>query len=930
MKKLLKFLFFFLLFILIVLFTAPVLFKGKIIKIANEQINNNINAKASFDDINLSFFKQFPYLTAGIKNLTVVGIDDFEGDTLIHIQSFDLAANVISAIKMENIEVKKIAIIEPKISALILEDGKANWDIAKESEAVEEVEEDTTAASEFDAKILLKSFKISGADIYYTDNQSKMNASLEDFNFELKGDFSQQYSTLLIESNTNKLNFVMSGIRYLRDVALNIDINVDANLVDNIFVLQENSFGLNDFTLVVDGKVEMPADADMAIDMTYATSNTDFKTLLSLVPAIYMRDFADLKTSGKLALNGTIKGTVGEEVTPNVDGKLTVENAMFSYPDLPKNADNINIDIDYFYDGKQMDNTTVDINTFHVELGENPIDLAMNLRTPISDPYINGKINAKIDLSTMADLIPLEDTKLNGVIDANLDLMGNMSLIENEKYEEFKAEGKILLSNLFYSSPDLPKPVSIPVADLGFSPKYLAVNNFEAKLGKSDFALKGEITNYLPYVFEDKTIKGNLKLKSGTIDLNELMTGEETPEEDVIEETDTSAMEVVEIPGNIDFTFNSNINKLYYDNLVIDDMVGMIYIRDSKVVMEEISMNMLDGNIKLSGEYNTQDINNPLIDFDFQATSIDIPQAFSAFSMLGTIAPIAEKAIGKVSIGMELSSFLNSSMKPVLNSMVGAGNLSSKSIGIKSGNAFSAISKQLNTDAFNDLTLNDLLVDYEIRAGKLFVDPFETNMGNSKLMIAGEQGFDKTMDYGINISVPRSLLGTSNSAVNSLASDKGIDLSGADEVNMLVRLTGNMANPDVKIDMKDALASTKEAVKDEIKATATKEIETRKEDAKKQAQAEADKIMKEAEVQAAQVRAEAKKAADLVRSEANANADKLVDEATNPISKKAAEIAAIKVKDEGEKKAQLIESEADKKAQGILDTAQKKSDQLLK
>jgi exopolysaccharide biosynthesis protein len=73
MKKLLKFLLFFILFILVVLFTAPILFKGKIIKIAHEQINNNINAKASFDDINLSFFKHFPYLTAGIKQLTIEG-----------------------------------------------------------------------------------------------------------------------------------------------------------------------------------------------------------------------------------------------------------------------------------------------------------------------------------------------------------------------------------------------------------------------------------------------------------------------------------------------------------------------------------------------------------------------------------------------------------------------------------------------------------------------------------------------------------------------------------------------------------------------------------------------------------------------------------------------------------------------------------------
>jgi hypothetical protein len=928
MKKLLKFLLFFVLFVLIVLFTAPFLFKSKIVKIANEQINNNINAKASFDDINLSFFTHFPYLSASIKELSVVGIDEFEGDTLLYVESFELAVNVISAIKMENIEVRKIAIINPIINAIILESGKANWDIAKESEEIPEEAIQDTAATEFNANIALKSFEISGARISYNDLKENMNASLENFNFELKGDLSQKFSSILIHSNTEKLNFFMGGIRYLRDVVLNIDINVDANLDDNVYVLKENSFALNDFVLTIDGKLEMPDSSDMSLDMTYATSNTDFKTILSLVPAIYMRDFTDLRTTGKLALNGSIKGNVGEEELPDIDGKLQVVNATFSYPDLPRKAENINIDIDYFYDGKQMDNTTVDVNKFHIELGSNPVDMTLNLRTPISDPFINAKILAKIDLGTLSDLIPLDDTEIKGIIDANLDLMGNLSLIENEKYEDFKAVGTVLISDFYYASPDVPKPVIISTANLSFSPKYLAVNSFAAKLGNSDFALNGKVTNYLPYVLNDGTIQGTLNLNAETIDLNELIA-DDTAEE-TITEVDTTTMEVFEVPGNINFTLNSNIKKLYYDKLEISNMDGMIYIRDSKVVMDRLSMDMLDGNINLSGEYNTQDIKNPLIDFDFKAKSIDIPMAFAAFSMLEKVAPIASKATGKVSLSMELSSFLNTSMEPILNTMIGLGSLSSEKISIKSSDAFTAIGTQLNTDAFKEMALRDLLVDFEIRAGKLFVSPFETKMGNSTLLIAGEQGFDKTMDYGINLSVPRSLLGTANTTISNLAADKGINISAAENINLLARISGDMAKPTVKIDMKEALGNTKEAVKQEIKAAAVKEIETRKEDAKEQARAEVDKIMKQAEAQAEQLRSEAKKTADLVRTEANNNANKLMKEATNPITKKAAELTAAKMRDEGEKRAKQIESEADSKAQKVLNEAQTKSDQLLK
>ena len=72
-----------------------------------------------------------------------------------------------------------------------------------------------------------------------------------------------------------------------------------------------------------------------------------------------------------------------------------------------------------------------------------------------------------------------------------------------------------------------------------------------------------------------------------------------------------------------------------------------------------MSMNMLDGSMKLSGEYNTKDIKNPLVDFDFKATAIDIPAAFEAFSTLQKFAPDCKQAIGKVSLGMKYSSFLD-------------------------------------------------------------------------------------------------------------------------------------------------------------------------------------------------------------------------------------------------------------------------------
>ena len=69
----------------------------------------------------------------GLKNLYIAGINEFEGDTLFSVQEFEVVVDLISAIKMENIKIKRIFADNPRVYARILPDGKVNWDIVKDT-----------------------------------------------------------------------------------------------------------------------------------------------------------------------------------------------------------------------------------------------------------------------------------------------------------------------------------------------------------------------------------------------------------------------------------------------------------------------------------------------------------------------------------------------------------------------------------------------------------------------------------------------------------------------------------------------------------------------------------------------------------------------------------------------------------------------------
>ncbi|MBN2212882.1 MAG: AsmA family protein [Bacteroidales bacterium] len=929
MKKFIKVLIIIILVLLLIVIVTPIFFKGKIQEIAKQQINKNLNATVEFSGLNLSFIRNFPNASVVLKDLSIAGIDEFESDTLLSLKSFDVRLDLISAIKMENISIKGILIDNPVVFARILEDGKASWDIFKTTAEAEE-ETDTTI-TEITTKVSLKKFEIRDAYITFSDESSKLSAGLNNLDFLLRGDLAMDFTSLSVQSETEAVNLVMDGIRYVRDASLCMNINLDADLKNSIYILKENEISLNDLSLVFNGSVEMPDDSNIVADINFATAKTDFKSVLSLVPAIYMQDFQDVKTSGELDLNGSIKGIYNGEMKkmPDAALRLNVENGMFKYPGLPKSADNIQISVDLFYDGTLTDNSRINLNQFHADLGGNPVDLSMNIKTPVSDMNLNGIIRANIDLATLSDVIPVEDITMAGKITADIDFMGYMSYIEQEEYDKFRADGNLIVSDLVLNSPDLPGAFKINEAVLLFSPKFVQVSNFDAETGNSDMQFRGRLENFIPYIFKDETISGDFRFSSNLLDLNEFMT--RTEETETIEE-DTVPLNVIEVPKNIDFRLTSKIDKIYYDKLEIADANGIVMVKDGKVLLEDLFMNTLEGSMKLNGEYNTLDIKAPLVDFGIQATDIDIPSAFKAFSVLEKLAPIAKAATGRVTIGMQYTSLLDAEMNPIINSIVGKGSFSSSSIGLIKSNTFAKVGDALKTKAFDNMTLQNLDVEFEIRNGRIYINPFETKMGSTGFVIAGDQGIDQTMNYDINMNIPKKILGSgANESINKLyanAALKGLHISPSETINMNVNVGGTFTEPKISIDLKDNVKQSAEAIKDEIREKAQEEIDRKKEEAKAIINEQAEKIITEAEKRAEQIRQEAARLADITRKEANANADRLVKEANNPIARKAAEIAAEKLRKEGEDKAQKIIREADEKSNKIIEEARERAGKL--
>ena len=89
LKKIVKITLIVLLVLVVAAFAAPFLFKDKITALVKTEINNNLDAKVDFSDVDISFFRHFPRVALGLKKMQVIGINEFAADTLFAAKSID-------------------------------------------------------------------------------------------------------------------------------------------------------------------------------------------------------------------------------------------------------------------------------------------------------------------------------------------------------------------------------------------------------------------------------------------------------------------------------------------------------------------------------------------------------------------------------------------------------------------------------------------------------------------------------------------------------------------------------------------------------------------------------------------------------------------------------------------------------------------------
>ena len=760
MKKVLKIAGITLGVLLILILVLPFAFQGKIEKLVKQEGNKMLNAQFDFSALDISLIRNFPSASITLEDFWLKGAGEFQNDTLIQAGELTAAVNLFSLFGNSGYDISKIIIEDTKVKAIVLENGHPNWDVMKPSADTTDTKETPTES----APIRIKLQKLSIKDLFvsYDDRQGGMYAAINHLNATCSGDFGSERTTVDLSMETPSLTYRTGGIPFLNKARLEADMNVDADFANNKYTLKDNTISLNAIQVNIDGWAAMQKNG-IGMDMKLNTNEVGFKELLSLIPAIYAKDFQDLKTDGKASLTAFAKGILGQDQVPQFEVALDVKDGMFRYPSLPAGVENINIAANVKNAGGNIDATEITVSPFDFVLAGNPFSLKASVKAPVSDPDLQASAQGTLDLGKIKEVYPLEDMTLNGTIQADMNLAGKLSYIEKEQYGQMKAAGSIRLNNMKLNLQDMPA-IDIQRSTFSFSPRYLQLSETTINIGQNDLTVDSRFENYLGYALKGSTLKGNLNISSNHIHVNDFISSDTTtvqvPETHDSTTVSSSEAGVIRIPENIDFTMQANLKEVLFDKMKLETVSGVLTVKNGTVDMRNLSFNTMGGSITANGAYSAPKGVQPHLNAGFDMKGIGFAQAYEELGLVQQLAPIFSGLKGNFSGNLKINTPLDEKMSPVMQQVQGSGSLSTKDLSLSDVKFINQVADIVKKPSMKDIQVKDLNLDFEIADGRVTTQPFDLKLGDYTMNLSGSTGLDQTIDYTGKITLPSGGIGS--------------------------------------------------------------------------------------------------------------------------------------------------------------------------
>ena len=423
---------------------------------------------------------------------------------------------------------------------------------------------------------------------------------------------------------------------------------------------------------------------------------------------------------------------------------------------------------------------------------------------------LDADITSEFDLPAFLEIFPIKYIKTSrGQVNLNLNFNGPVKDIEyNIKSNLVKISGDM---NFTEVSLITRKPV-VSFDDLNghfiFNNHDLAIEDFNGKMGSSDFSINGFFKNVVAWMFvKNYPVRIDATLLSRNIDLNELLS----IDFDTTGNTPSNTSDYYfNISDRLDINFKTQVENVYIERFHGRNIVADLTVKDQIAIVDRMHLEAMGGKLELSGSVMSKDPKMRELLVDGRISNLRIDSIFYVFRNFKQDFLRSEHLYGNITADVNTYvlmdrqlQFYPEALKVYAAASVGNGQL----------NNFDPIQSLKpyvrSHDDLRRLRFGDLHNEIEVNNRIIYIPEMRVESNVSKLYLSGTHTFNQEIDYHFHIPLHQRERRDADERFGEVAQE---DRDGA---SIFLKMTGTTDQYKVSHDTKAVKTKIKENIKKE-------------------------------------------------------------------------------------------------------------------
>ena len=775
---------------------------------AEPHISSALNRRVSIGSADL---KIFPRPEVSLLRLKIENLSDFEGLPLATLDELNLRPRLLPLLR-RRVEIDRVQAVGPRVLLQVDEQGRTNFGDFVPAPREDDEATDTPLALE------IRGIEIADARIGYRDALS--GRTLQADGLWLEGSVSRDAEGRLeldLESEVDSLRFAYPPAwrKSVGGLRVQAAIKAVAGPEMRWIEISSGTATLNGLSVAVSGRADSLRSPRRILDLAIRGDEVDLSGLISSLPDS-IRDAVPVDVWGDLGVDLSVRGALGPDVFPAVEGIMTLRRGGVRRDAGPPLLESLDADI-------RIDDGRAELSGGRARMPGGELSAAGVLAldsTLAFEATIDGNADAAELARAFGSTAPDQPTASRGTARWSVTGTGAM-----DRPAATRLVGELGLAGVEISGGSLVRPVEIPSAVVRLAGGRAVWEDVTIVAAGDPLLSSGSVSDLLGRLaVEPRSPAVEASVSGARLDFDALLGTAQTEvgygriawarladrllqgraPEAWAAERELDRPGPLPVAGRVAFQVDSVLRLPYR----LDGVRGEVLLAPDRVDLREVVFRAYGGTGSARGTLRLGESEAEPFLFDVSLKDVRAEQYLAQNTPLGTLIA------GTLSMDLALEGGLDRLVLPVTQVLTGVGRFEIRDGRIEQNPLTDGLLRFLRLDGIRNLRFSRWSAPLIIDRGLILLDGSQFSGSELVAEATGALGFGGSLDLGALVRPDSTLARAASSAAGAAGEviDRYVRAGGA--LELALRLTGQAADPRFELDPDAMKESTRNVLEE--------------------------------------------------------------------------------------------------------------------